>query len=287
MPTKSYIWLNGEFITTDNPVVNSTNRAFRYGDGLFESIHCYGTQPRYLSLHYKRLTRGLQVLEMELPFYLSEDRLSEVIGKLLNKNRFFGSVRVRVTVFRNGGGLYTPESNEASVMVESQPLDFRFFPLNQKGLVVDIYPDIRKPVNILSPIKSCNALLYVKAGLYRKAKKLNDCIILNEFGRVAESISSNIFVVKNGEIFTPGLGEGCVPGVMRQVVIDLAQKVGYQVSSNVAINPKVFSTCDEVFLTNAISGVRWVLGVGTNRYFNNVSKLLSRELNTATFPELV
>lgn len=287
MMQNTYIWFNGEYHRTDSPVLNIGNRAFRYGDGLFETIHCYGTEPYYLDFHYKRLTKGLQLLEIEKPYSLSQVKLNEVITKLLNKNRHFGSTRVRVSVFRSNGGLYTPESNSASVAVESYPLDFRFYQYNQQGLMLDIYDDIAKPINILSSVKSCNALLYVKAGLYRKKNELDECIILNEYGRVAESISSNVFVVKKGEIFTPGLSEGCIPGVMRQVVINLARSLGYKVFDDVALNTKVFSTCDELFLTNAISGIRWVLGLGGNRYFNTVSRQLSAELNRITFKELV
>lgn len=287
MMQNSYIWFNGEYHRSDNPVLNIGNRAFRYGDGLFETIHCYGTDSFYLDFHYKRLTKGLQLLEIEKPYSLSQVKLSEVITKLLNKNRHFGSTRVRVLVFRNDGGLYTPENNSASVIVESSPLDFKFYQYNQQGLMLDIYDDIAKPVNILSSVKSCNALLYVKAGLYRKRNALDECIILNEYGRVAESISSNVFVVKKGEIFTPGLSEGCIPGVMRQVVINVARSLGYKVFDDVALNTKVFSTCDELFLTNAISGIRWVLGLRGNRYFNTASKHLSVELNRVTFKELI
>jgi len=287
MKQNSYIWFDGEYHRADSPVINIGNRAFRFGDGLFETIHCYGTDPCYLDLHYKRLTKGLQLLEIEKPYSLSLAKLGEVITKLLNKNRHFGSTRVRVSVFRNGEGLYTPESNDASIIVESQPLDFKFYAFNQQGLIVDVYSDIKKAVNALSMVKSCNALLYVKAGLYRKRNLLDECIILNEYGRVAESISSNVFVVKKREIFTPALTEGCIPGVMRQVVINVARSLGYKVFDNVALNTKIFSTCDELFLTNAISGIRWVLGLGGNRYFNTISKQLSAELNRVTFKELI
>ncbi len=283
MADRTYIWHTGEFYSADAPVLRASNRAFRYGDGLFETIHCYGTEPRYLSLHYQRLLKGMELMDMESPFWLTEKKIYEAIVRLLNKNRFFGSTRVRVSVYREGEGLYTPDDNTVSVVIDSKPLDYSYYSFNSNGLVIDIFPDIRKPINILSSIKSCNSLIYVKAGLFRQTSKLDDCVILNEFGRVAESISSNIFVVKNGEIFTPGVGEGCIPGIMRRVVIDLAQKMGYKVFPDVALNPKVFRTCDEVFLTNAINGIQWVLGMGPNRYFNTISKQLSIELNKKTF----
>ncbi|QKG79360.1 aminotransferase class IV [Tenuifilum thalassicum] len=282
-----YIWLNGEYHKADAHVLKASNRAFHYGDGLFETIHCYGTEPLHIDLHYDRLAKGLRILEIELSQLYTPKKFKEIITKLLNKNRLFGSTRVRITVFRDGEGFYTPKGNSASILIESQPLQSKLYEYNQQGLVIDIYNEIKKPINILSPVKSCNSLLYVKAGLYRLKKGLDECVVLNEKGRIAESISSNIFIVKKGEIFTPGVGEGCIPGVMRKVVINLAKKIGYNVYDDVAINTKVFNNCDEVFLTNAITGIRWVLGVGINRYFNTLSKNLSAELNKQILNQLV
>ncbi|MDI3527210.1 MAG: branched-chain amino acid aminotransferase [Tenuifilum sp.] len=282
-----YIWLNGEYHKADAQVLKASNRAFHYGDGLFETIHCYGTEPLHIDLHYDRLAKGLRILEIELSQLYTPKKFKEIITKLLNKNRLFGSTRVRITVFRDGEGFYTPKGFSASILIESQPLQSKLYEYNQQGLVIDIYNEIKKPINILSPVKSCNSLLYVKAGLYRLKKGLDECVVLNEKGRIAESISSNIFIVKKGEIFTPGVGEGCIPGVMRKVVINLAKKIGYNVYDDVAINTKVFNNCDEVFLTNAITGIRWVLGVGINRYFNTLSKNLSAELNKQILNQLV
>ncbi len=103
---------------------------------------------------------------------------------------------------------------------------------------------------------------------------------------MAESISSNIFIVKKNEIFTR-IVRWMHSGIMRQVVIELARDLGFKVYEDVALNTKVFATCDELFLTNAISGIRWVLGLGGYRYFNTVSKRLSSELNRVTFKGLV
>lgn len=285
MASRNYIWLNGQFFDGGNPVINFGNRAFRYGDGVFETIHAFGTQPRHLHLHFRRLLQGMKILELVAPTWLTEQNLELAITKLLNKNRLFDSARVRVTVYRDDGGFYIPSTSNASVLIDTQPLAAKMYTLNQQGCIVGIYDEIKKPLNTLSGVKSCNALLFVKAGLYCMANNLDDCIILNEQGRVAEAISSNVFVVRGGKLYTPSLAEGCIPGIMRELVCTVAPTVGIEVNNQVAINPSAFDSCDEVFLTNAISGIKWVVGIGTRRYFNRVSRTLSEALNRFTFPD--
>jgi branched-chain amino acid aminotransferase len=287
MDRQQYIWLNGEFFRDQNPIFTIGNRSFAYGDGFFESIHAYGTEPKYLHLHFSRILKGMALLGMEMPPYLNRDFIEREIIRLLNKNRVFGSARVRLTFFRNQGGLYTPTDNSVSISMQSTPLLQDFYPYNSKGLAVDFFTQVRKPINILSPLKSCNSLLYVLAARYKQEQKLDDCILINDQNRVAEAISSNIFVVINNTIYTPSIDEGCISGVMRQVIIDLAPKHGYVVQSNEPIEAEMLIEADEVFLTNAISGIQWVVGLKQKRYFGIASKKLSSALNKETFNHLV
>ena len=285
MDKKSYIWLNGNFVREDEPVLTLSNRAFAYGDGFFETIHAYGTQAKHLNLHFARLQKSAKVLGMEMQPFLTKEFIDSEITRLLNKNRIFGSARVRLSVFRADGGLYTPASNEISLSLQSTPLSPNFYPINSKGLVIDIYPDLRKPINILSPIKSCNALIYTMAGLYKLQNKLDDCLIINDQNRITEAISSNVFVVKGNTIYTPSLEEGCVAGVMRQVVIDLARRNGFKVNDRVSLEANKLLEADEIFLTNAVSGIQWVVGLRQKRLFGLVSRKLSNELIRETFSD--
>lgn len=282
---KNHVWHNGSFVDGNKALLPIYNRAFRYGDGLFESIHAFGTEPRYLARHLKRLMYGMKILQIIPPDTFTERYLREIIVSLLNKKRIFGSARVRITVYRDSDGLYTPRNNSAGVVVEAEELQQKMYQLNQNGLLLDFYTEIQKPVNKLSLLKSCNSLLYIKAALFRSEKGLDDCIILNEHGRIAETTSSNIFLVRGNKLFTPSLAEGCIPGIMRDVVCDIARETGYEVNNQVAINRTAIDQCDELFITNAISGIRWVVGVGNRRYFNRVSRQLSRQLNMLTFPD--
>lgn len=282
---RNYIWLNGDFIRADMPAIGVNNRAFAYGDGFFEFIHAYGTEGKHLSLHLNRMLNSMKILAMIPPPFLNIQFLSNEIKRTLNKNRIFGSSRVRVTVYRNEGGLYAPTNNEIGMIIQTDDLDQNFYPYNSKGLVVDIYTDIRKPINILSPIKNCSALLYVLASTHMQQNGLDDCILINDQNRIIEATSSNLFALKGDNLITPPISDGCVSGVMRSIIIKLAPKLKLNVIDNQPIEPSALLNMDELFLTNAIKGVQWVVGLRTKRYFGMISKRISHELNKLTFPD--
>lgn len=283
MSSRQYVWLNGDFFRANEPTISLTNRSFLYGDGFFETIHAYGTEPRYIHIHFARIAKSLSLLKIQPPAYLNAEFLSREITRLLNKNRIFGSVQVRVTFYREMGDSYTPVTNTLGIAMQTQPLPNDYYYLNPKGLVVDVFADIRKPINIISSIKSCNAQLYVMAQLFKNELGVDDCLLINDQNRVIEAISSNLFLVANGAIYTPSLDEGCVDGVMRSIVIDLAKTKGYTVNESVSIDPDMVVDADELFLTNAVLGIRWVVGLRQKRYFGTVSRKLSDALNAETF----
>ena len=132
MPTKNFIWIDGNILDGNNPALFASNRSFLYGDGVFETILAYSTEAKHLSLHLARLIKGMKVLEIDIPPYLNETIISETVTRLLNKNRFFGNARVRITVFRNSDGFYTPTSNAAGVLIQTQELNSTFYELNKQ-----------------------------------------------------------------------------------------------------------------------------------------------------------
>ncbi|HCX99516.1 MAG TPA: hypothetical protein DG754_05185 [Bacteroidales bacterium] len=171
------------------------------------------------------------------------------------------------------------------MIMQTEDLGQDFYPYNSKGLVVDLYTDIRKPINILSPIKSCSALLYVLASYHMQQNELDDCILINDQNRIIEATSSNLFALRGDNLITPPISEGCVSGVMRSIIIKLAPKLKLKVIDNQPIEPSDLLNMDELFLTNAIKGVQWIVGLRAKRYFGMVSKRISHELNKLTFPD--
>lgn len=266
---------NGHLISIYEPAIPFTNRAFRYGDALFETIRLARGKVMFLSDHITRLKLGMTVLRMNVPAEFKTDNIHALITELLNQNKITSDARIRLTVIRNDGGFYAPETNDISFLIETEPLTHNGYELNQKGLWVDIYADMRKQINKLSNIKSTNALHYVMAGLAKQSMNLDECLLINENSNVCESISSNVFVVKNGTLFTPPLNEGCVAGIMRKHILNIAHqhKILYfenQVTMNTIMNG------DEMFLTNCIKGVQWV-GQFKHKYYTNKTALFFTE----------
>lgn len=280
---KSWCCVNGDFFDPGKPILLIQNRGFCYGDGLFETIHAYGTEPRHFSLHFQRLTSGMQLLGMTIPLYFDEEQLHGLTVKLLNKMRIFGSARVRISVFRKEGGLYTPDNDSISFTIEASPLEQEKYQLNEKGLFVDIFTDYKKPINALSNLKTSSAILYVMASKFKKGNNLGDCLLLNTDNKIVEASSSNLFLVKGKTLYTPSLEQGCVDGVMRRIILGLAPGLGLKINTNVAIEPTMLLQSDEIFLSNAIVGIRWVMGYKERRYFNTTSKKLLTAINAATF----
>lgn len=280
---KSWCCVNGDFFDPDKPVLKLQNRSFCYGDGLFETIHAYGTEPRHFSLHYQRLIKSMLLLGMTKPLYFEEEQLFGLVVKLLNKMRIFGSARVRISVFRKDGGLYTPEWDDISFTIEALPLEQDKYQLNEKGLFIDLFTEFKKPVNVLSNLKTTSAIIYVMASKFKKANDLGDCLLVNTDNKIVEASSSNLFLVKGKSLYTPAIEQGCVDGVMRKIIIGLAPTLGLKVKTDLAIGPELLLQADEIFLTNAVNGIRWVMGYKDRRYFNNTAKKLLTVLNTDTF----
>ncbi|MFA6276362.1 MAG: aminotransferase class IV [Pedobacter sp.] len=274
----SHILFNDEFFAADHAIIKSSNRGFKFGDGLFESMRMCNGKLQFAEQHADRLRAGMKALKMEGYALLDEYFLRQKTTELLKKNKFNGNVRFRLTIYRDGEGLYTPQSNKAGYLLEAIPLEQAQYELNKKGLIIDVYDEITKSINKLANYKTSNALLYVMAGLFQKQHRLDEALILNQHGFLCESTISNVFVVYQKQIYTPALSEGCVAGVMRSVILQLAKTHDLPLIE-AQINPEILNEAEEVFVTNASSGIRWVMGYGKKRYFNEVAKTLSAKLN--------
>jgi branched-subunit amino acid aminotransferase/4-amino-4-deoxychorismate lyase len=270
--------LNGKLVATDQAVFSFANRAFRYGDGVFESMRVVNGKIPFFNYHLARLKRACDFLKLSNTNLFKDNYLADQIAVLLDKNAIQKGGRVRLTVYREDGGLYTPEQNKANYCIEASVLETNLFEINSKGLAVDLFPDIKKQIHALSNYKTNNCLTYVMAGIYKTEKKLDDCILLNDRNQVCEAISSNLFLVINGALYTPSLSEGCLDGVMRKIIIENAPKHRINIYEP-AVMPNDILRADEVFLTNSIHGIQWVGSYKNKRFFNTTAKKIIQLVN--------
>jgi len=275
---KKFINYNGEILDEEDKIFSIANRGFKYGDGLFESMRVSKGKLNFADLHADRLQKGMKILKLEGYSQIDAYFLKDKVEEICKRNKITQNARLRLTAFRNSGGFYAPTNNKNAYALEVQALDSPYFEINGKGLIMDIYKDIPKPINKLSNLKTCNSLTYVMAGIYKDQMRLDEAFILNQNGFLCESISANVFLVYKGQLYTPALSEGCIGGVMRQVVMQLAKKFDLEMVE-AQINSEILNEAEEVFLTNASKGIQWVMGFNRKRYFNEVSRFLLDKLN--------
>lgn len=283
MNSCQHLCFNGKYYPQELTLFGTNNRAFRYGDSLFETLHAQNGKIQFLQDHLNRLTRGMQILGMTKPKKFTLAKIEAETIHLLNKNKLYGAARIRLSVFRNQGGLYTPTDNNISYVIEASTLDKMGYTLNKKGWSIGIYDQMRKPVNILSPFKTGNALPFILAGIYRSQHQWDDCLLLNDRNQLVEGLSSNLFMVKNNILMTPSLESGCVAGIMRERVIESALDLGITVYDDCTLTPQDMYEADELFLTNAIWGIRWIVAYEHRRFFHRISELLTQKLNQQIF----
>ena len=276
--------INGELLPSSNPVLTINNRAFSYGDALFETIHANGTEAQFIDLHVERISKSAKTLGYILPPSFDVEFVQREIRRLAQKNKYYLGSRLRLSLFRNHGGLYTPTNNNCSFTLEQTTLPYWQYRLNDQGLRIGLFEDIKKPLNSLSTLKSANALLFVLAGMHKTKEHLDDCLLINEKRNIAEAISSNIFVLINDKLVTPPVSEGCLPGIMRFIISSIAKSIKINIEER-PVTTEILQSANEVFLTNAISGIRWVMAYGEKRYFNETAKRLIVLLNKVAFSE--
>jgi branched-chain amino acid aminotransferase len=283
MPINDYICLNGEYLKNNEPRLFTDNRAFRYGDALTENIHAFATEPQFLDYHIERLTGNMRILSMETPAYIATPDIKQLIVSLLNKNRIFGGAGIRFTVFRSLGEDLVPSGNSVSFIIESYTLNDGRYELNEKGLSAGISHSMVRTPGPLAHLHRANSTLFLLAGLEGERNKQDTVILLNQAGRLTETVNSNISLASGNSVFTPGTEQGCIPGVMRRVIIKLASEAGYRVNDQSSLTASALLDAEEVFLTNALEGIRWVGAYQQKRYFSKTSRLLIGLLNDFAF----
>jgi len=242
---------NGNFESKNDFSLSIQNRAFKFGDALFETIKVEDGRIVFIEDHYFRLMASMRMLRMEISMKFALEFFEKEILRTIEVNKLINA-RVRFSVFRNDGGLYLPKDNTTSYLIEADQLSSTL----KKDYEVDLFKDHYVFSGMLSTLKTNNKILNVIASVYADENGLDNCILLNENKQIVEAINSNIFLVKNHQITTPSISEGCLKGVVRKNIISLINKDAEYEIFETAISPFELQKADEVFLTNAIVGIQ-------------------------------
>jgi branched-chain amino acid aminotransferase len=264
---------NGNLIDPHTPIATAFNRSLRYGDGLFETMFWDGQRIQNLNFHLDRLFHGLQILHFDLSGGFTREFISEEINKLCDNNARQTVARIRLNVYREEGSLLLPSGNKPVFIIESSNLPEE----NETPLRLTLFTGETKSTGIFSNLKTNNYLLNIAAIQHAAGHGFDDAIILNSRGNICEASSSNLFLIQKGVFFTPALTQGCVAGTKRRELVEILPTLGFQIEQTIITKEMLFET-EEIFLTNAIRGIRPVICIDHSYYSREITGILVRLL---------
>ncbi|WP_433833363.1 aminotransferase class IV [Flavobacterium anhuiense] len=268
---------NGNIAQEDT--ILTQNRAFLYGDGIFETVKINNGKILFLEDHYFRLMASMRVVRMMIPMNFTMEYFEEQILNLAKEQGITSSARARITVFRNDGGLYLPKTNDISFLINATPLENTFYSVNTSEYEVDLYKDFYVTKQLLSSLKTTNKMINITGSIYAHENDLANCILLNDSKNVVEALQGNIFMLVGKKLITPPISEGALNGIMRKQILALAKKVeGIEVLEEI-ISPFDLQKADELFLTNVIMGIQPITKYRKKEFTTNLAHLLVQKLN--------
>ena len=269
---------NGTIVSTDTGLLTQ-NRAFLFGDAVFETVKIVNDKILFLEDHYFRLMSSMRVVRMEIPMNFTMEYFEEQILALATAKNASRSARARITVYRNDGGYYLPQNNTVSFLINVESMDNTLYSINQGEYVVDLYTDFYVARQLLSSIKTTNKIINVTASIFASENGLDNCLLLNDSKNVIEALQGNIFMLKGNTLITPPVSEGCLNGVMRRQVLALARKIEYLEVTEEIISPFDLQKSDELFITNVIKGIQPITKYRKKEFSTNISTILVQKLN--------
>jgi len=269
---------NGTIVPQDSSLL-AQNRAFLYGDAVFETVKITDTKILFLEDHYFRLMASMRVVRMEIPMDFTMEYFEKQIIDLAKAKNLENSARIRITVFRNEGGYYLPQNNSISFLINAESLEKKLYSIDQKQYQVDLYTDFYVTKQLLSSIKTTNKILNVTASIYAHENDLDNCLLLNDSKNVVEALQGNVFMLKGNKLSTPPISEGCLNGVMRKQILALAKKIESIEVVEEMISPFDLQKADELFITNVIKGIQPISKYRKKEYAADFSNILIQKLN--------
>ncbi|MCK8520654.1 aminotransferase class IV [Aquimarina sp. D1M17] len=272
---------NGSLVTEEKAVLQITNRGYAYGDALFETIRVNSGKILFWEDHYFRLMASMRILRMQIPMKFTPEILEQEILELIESNKLSQvSARVKIMVYRNAEGLYTPQSNEVGYQILASALDNPFYRIEDTTYEVTLFKDHYLAADLLSTLKSNNKIINVLGGVFAKENNFDNCLLLNTNKMVVEALNGNLFLVKGTTIKTPPTDDGCLKGIMRTQLLRILEKLEDYTVEEASISPFELQKADELFITNVITGILPITKFRKKEFGNTTSKRLLGILNS-------
>lgn len=261
--------------------ITSYNRSFQYGDGVFETLKVVDNKILFFEDHYFRLLSSMRIIRMQIPMAFTLEYLEGQVLSLVNHLNIQDSARVRLTVFRNEGGFYSPTDNSVSFVIQADKLQNKLYSITDKTFEVDLYKDFVVTKQLLSSLKTNNKIIQVTASIFAQENQLDSCLIINDEKNVIEAINGNLFMFMNNELITPPVSDGALNGIMRKQILKLAKQLeGIEVIEK-QISPFDLQKADELFITNVIAGVQPITKYRKKEFQTVIAGRLLEKLNAS------
>lgn len=268
---------NGQ-IVNEETVLTTSNRGFLYGDAVFETCKVVNKKVLFFEDHYFRLMSSMRIVRMKIPMNFTLEFLESEILSLVEAIEV-SNARIRITVYRNDGGLYLPKDNSVSYTITANPIQTFAYVIGNQPYEVDLYKDFYVSKQLLSSIKTTNRLINITGSVFAQENDLQNCLLLNDDKNVVEALNGNLFMLNNTTLITPPVSDGCLNGVMRKQILSLAKKIeGIEVVEQ-SISAFELQKADELFITNVISGIQPITKYRKKEYATAFSQQLIEKLN--------
>ena len=242
------IYIDGKFYDEANAKISVFDHGLLYGDGIFEGIRAYNGRVFKLKEHIDRLFYSAKAILLNIPLNHAE-MMRAVVETCRESNIRDGYIRLVVTRGPGGLGLNPNKCKTPCVIIIAGKIQLYPPEMYEKGMEIVTVATTRNSHNAVNPaIKSLNYLNNILAKIEANNAGCEEAIMLNAQGFVAECTGDNLFILKEGQMFTPPLSAGALYGITRSTVIDLAGELGIKVSEPNLTRYDVFNA-DECFLT--------------------------------------
>ena len=272
--------LNGTITSHEAAKLSLKNRGLLYGDAVFETIKAVNGQLFFWEDHYFRLMASMRILRMAIPMHFSMEFLEDEIKKTIRAAAFDKqAVRIKLYVNRKEGGKYNPTNHDVDYFIELEATGNPFYTLNEDPYRVELFKDHYIYANLLSTLKSNAKTINVLGSIYATENGYQNCLLLNEKKMVVEALQGNLFLVKGTTIITPPTSDGCLRGIIRKQLIEIAKTLKEYTIEEKSISSFDLQKADELFVTNVMIGIQPISNYRKKKYGTEVAKMLLQKLN--------
>lgn len=255
------------------------NRAFLFGDAVFETLKVLDNKILFFEDHYFRLMSSMRILRMEIPMNFTMEFLEKQVLSLVAQQDKAPSYRIRITVYRDAEGFYLPKTNDVGYIINALPLQSALYTIVDQPYEVDLYKDFYVTKQLLSSVKSTNRAINITGSVFANENGLQNCLLVNDSKNVIEALNGNLFMLIDKKLITPPVSEGCIGGILRKQILAIAKKTEGIEVVEAPISPFELQKADELFITNIITGIQPITKYRKKEFKNDFAKELLVRLN--------